>query len=120
MARRALGSRFRDAWTAGREMTPAQAIAFAVAPRSESAVVTPPSDTPLHEFATRHGLTHRELDVLRELLRGKSDREIAAALSIGVRTIQTHVAHVFGKLGVRSRHAAVMVLEQAGLLPLQE
>jgi non-specific serine/threonine protein kinase len=120
MARRALGSRFRDAWSAGREMTPAQAIAFAVAPRSESAVVTPPSDTPLHEFATRHGLTHRELDVLRELLRGKSDREIAAALSIGVRTIQTHVAHVFGKLGVRSRHAAVMVLEQAGLLPLQE
>jgi DNA-binding CsgD family transcriptional regulator len=51
-------------------------------------------------------LTPRELDVLRLLVTGKTDREIAETLFIGIRTVQTHVTHLFAKLGVNTRAEA--------------
>jgi len=51
------------------------------------------------------GLTRRELDVLRLLVEGHADREIAAALFIGRRTVETHVAGILNKLGLDSRTA---------------
>jgi DNA-binding CsgD family transcriptional regulator len=51
-------------------------------------------------------LSPRELDVLRHLVEGKSDREIAAALSISPRTVMRHVTSILDKLGVSSRTAA--------------
>jgi DNA-binding CsgD family transcriptional regulator len=53
-----------------------------------------------------HGLSDRELDVLRLLVRGMSDREIGAALFISPGTATTHVRNIRRKLGVRSRGAA--------------
>jgi DNA-binding CsgD family transcriptional regulator len=52
-------------------------------------------------------LTPRELDVLRELVDGCTDREIAARLFISRRTASKHVESILAKLGVRSRGAAV-------------
>jgi DNA-binding CsgD family transcriptional regulator len=52
------------------------------------------------------GLTSREVDVLRLLVDGHSDREIAARLSIGSRTVQSHVTSILAKLAVTSRTAA--------------
>ena len=54
----------------------------------------------------RHGLTERELEVLRLVAAGKSNREIAAALVISEHTVARHVQNIFGKLGVSSRTAA--------------
>jgi predicted ATPase/DNA-binding CsgD family transcriptional regulator len=54
----------------------------------------------------RHGLTEREFDVLRELARGRSNREIADALQINVLTVKTHVANILAKYSVNSRAAA--------------
>ena len=54
----------------------------------------------------RHGLTDRELEVLRLVAAGKSNREIAAALVISEHTVARHVQNIFGKLGVSSRTAA--------------
>jgi ATP/maltotriose-dependent transcriptional regulator MalT len=53
-----------------------------------------------------HGLSPRELEVLRLLAVGKSNRQIAAALVISEHTVARHVQNIFGKLRVSSRAAA--------------
>lgn len=52
-------------------------------------------------------LTRREADVLRLLARGRSNRQVAAELGLGVRTIEGHVSSLLAKLGVASRTEAV-------------
>jgi DNA-binding response OmpR family regulator len=52
-------------------------------------------------------LTGRELEVLRLLAEGLGPQEIAAYLVISPKTVGTHIEHIFGKLGVRSRAQAV-------------
>ena len=53
-----------------------------------------------------HGLSPRELEVLRLIAAGKSNREIAATLVVSHHTVARHVQNIFGKLGVSSRTAA--------------
>jgi HD-GYP domain-containing protein (c-di-GMP phosphodiesterase class II) len=56
------------------------------------------------------GLSERELEVSRLLVRGKTNREIGDVLGISVRTVHNHVAHIFDKLGVHSRSGAAIWL----------
>ncbi|MGZ4290739.1 MAG: response regulator [Gaiellaceae bacterium] len=53
-------------------------------------------------------LTSREFDVIRALMRGRSNKEIAAELGVGVRTVESYVSAVLTKLGVRSRTEATL------------
>ncbi|MCA1679613.1 MAG: helix-turn-helix transcriptional regulator, partial [Actinobacteria bacterium] len=53
-----------------------------------------------------HGLTERELEVLRLVAAGKSNRQIAAELVISDHTVRRHLQNIFAKLGVSSRAAA--------------
>ena len=53
-----------------------------------------------------HGLTNRELEVLRLVASGRSNREIAAELVISEHTVARHVQNIFAKVGVSSRTAA--------------
>jgi DNA-binding NarL/FixJ family response regulator len=62
-------------------------------------------DTPAH--VSPGTLTTRQRDVLRLLVDGLSDPEIAAALNLSTRTVETHVAGILNKLGLHSRTAAV-------------
>ncbi|RRH92461.1 LuxR family transcriptional regulator [Variovorax beijingensis] len=62
---------------------------------------------PLHD-APLPGLTPREGDVMHWLSRGKTDAEIAALLEISPRTVHKHLEHVYVKLGVETRTAAVV------------
>jgi DNA-binding CsgD family transcriptional regulator len=62
-----------------------------------------------------HGLTPRELEVLRELAAGKSNRQIAAALVVSEHTVARHVQNIFGKLRVSSRTAAAAYAYEHGL-----
>jgi DNA-binding NarL/FixJ family response regulator len=65
-----------------------------------------------------HGLTERERAVLRQLVDGRSNREIAAALYIGEATVKTHLRNIYDKLGVSNRVQAVgAVLERELLRP---
>jgi len=63
-----------------------------------------------------HGLTSRELEVLRLLVDGRSNRDIATALVISEHTVARHVQNIFAKLGVSSRAAAVAFAFQRGLV----
>lgn len=63
-------------------------------------------------------LTERELDVLRLLARGQSNREIAAGLSIAENTVRIHVARILQKLAVEDRTQAVIVAVQRGIVHL--
>jgi ATP/maltotriose-dependent transcriptional regulator MalT len=63
-------------------------------------------DTPIETVADPHGLTARELEVLRLIATGKSNREIASELVISEHTVARHVQNIFRKLGVPSRTAA--------------
>jgi DNA-binding CsgD family transcriptional regulator/tetratricopeptide (TPR) repeat protein len=60
-------------------------------------------------------LSPREQEVLRLLVAGYSDKEIAGELGISYRTATTHVGHILGKLGVDSRAAAAVAAVRAGL-----
>ena len=61
-------------------------------------------------------LTDREMDVLRLLALGKSNGEISGALNIGEQTVKTHVSHILGKLGLRSRTQAALYAIRTGLV----
>ena len=118
-ARAALGDAgWNEAWEAGRALPLAGAVAEAI--RLASAPTDPASTTTAGpaapaETEDRYGLTAREVDVLRLLVRGHSNREIAEALSISPRTAGTHVANIFEKLDVNGRAAAVARAYQLGL-----
>lgn len=61
------------------------------------------------------GLSSREVEVLRLVVQGYSDQDIATALFISRRTASTHVQHIFNKLGVSSRAAAAAWAVHNGL-----
>ncbi|MEO7192005.1 MAG: response regulator transcription factor [Vicinamibacterales bacterium] len=52
-------------------------------------------------------LTTRELDVLRHLVAGRSNKDISTTLAIGEETVKSHVSHVLGKLRVENRAQAI-------------
>lgn len=62
------------------------------------------------------GLTRRESAILELISRGGSFAKVAAALSLSVSTVQTHVKHIYGKLSVHSRSEAVYEAHRRGLL----
>ena len=63
----------------------------------------------------RGGLTARELEVLRLLAAGRTNKAIAAELVLSDRTVDRHVSNIFAKLGVASRAAATAYAYEHGL-----
>ena len=61
-------------------------------------------------------LTERELDVLRLVARGQSNKEIALGLHIAEKTVKVHVSNILGKLGVPSRTQAALYAIRIGLV----
>ncbi len=64
-------------------------------------------------------LTPRELEVLQLIGRGRSNSEIAEELFISEVTVKSHVGHIFTKLGVRDRAAAIVLAFDAGVVAPQ-
>jgi DNA-binding NarL/FixJ family response regulator len=62
------------------------------------------------------GLSEREVEVLRLVSKGLSNREIARHLYISPRTAEHHVQHIYGKIGVSSRASAALFAMEHGLL----
>ncbi len=95
-AHRALGERaFEAALARGRELALDQALAFALDERP-AAAATPPRGAAIV-------LTRREKEIADLVARGMSNKQIAAALVISLRTAEGHVEHILAKLGFTSR-----------------
>jgi non-specific serine/threonine protein kinase len=95
-----------SAWAEGQGMTREDAVAYALA----DAPSTPPGPP-----GPPAGLTPREIEVLRLVAQGKTDRQIAADLIISEKTVGRHLDHLYTKLGVSSRAAATSHAVRAGL-----
>jgi two-component system NarL family response regulator len=63
-------------------------------------------------------LTGRELEVLAEIVRGHSNKEIAAALKISEATVKSHINNILSKLGVNDRTQAATTALQRGIIHL--
>lgn len=71
--------------------------------------------TPVEE-----SLSAREIEVLMLVARGASNKEIARALHISEATVKSHLIHIFSKLGVADRTAAVTIALERGLFSLAQ
>jgi DNA-binding CsgD family transcriptional regulator len=116
-ARIALGeAAFAEAWAEGRTWSTARAVA-----EGESALVlleresVSRAEGSLTASAVAAGLSPREVEVLRLVVTGMATPEIAAALFVSPRTVQTHLTNVYGKLGVVNRAEAVAWAVRNGL-----
>jgi two-component system nitrate/nitrite response regulator NarL len=74
------------------------------------------SEIRLRKQDDRPALTQREQEILRLIAAGKSLPEIAQELYLGLTTVKTHVQHLYEKLGVSDRAAAVAIAMRRGLI----
>lgn len=81
--------------------------------------LTPEVAAVLADGMTRSHLSAREIEVLRLLVGGKRNREIAAQLDITEGTVKLHVSSILGKLAVADRTEAVTVALQRGIVQLE-
>lgn len=66
-----------------------------------------------------HPLSTREMDVLREIVKGKTNKEIGLALEIGEQTVKNHFTSIFKKFGVEDRTQAVIYAMKNGWVDIQ-
>ena len=119
-AQRNLGdANFQSAWNAGRALALPEATAEAIAFLTRAAAddETNPARSVPEANRGAFGLTPRELEVLRLVVAGQTDREIAETLFISRRTAEGHVSEILAKLDVRSRAAAVAMALRSNLIP---
>lgn len=118
MARHALPpDRFAAASAAGRALPLAEAVTEALAVAGDLAGASIASTSLADPAKTAgHGLTPRELEVLRLLAAGASNQTIAETLFVGVPTVKDHVGNILAKLGVDSRTAAAAYAHRHGLV----
>ena len=110
-----------------KDVPPAElAHAVRVVARGDALVAPAITRRLLDQFASRpppgarapealRDLTDREIDVLRQVARGLSNAEVAAALHVGEATVKTHLTRILSKLDLRDRVQAVVVAYESGL-----
>jgi two-component system NarL family response regulator len=81
--------------------------------------ISPAVGARLAERMTHPDLTAREMGVLELIVKGKSNKEIAAQLSIAEVTVKLHVGHILSKLGVNDRTQATTTALQRGIIHLE-
>jgi HD-GYP domain-containing protein (c-di-GMP phosphodiesterase class II) len=94
----------------------AEACAGRLCPSATEAVLAAAGHVPQRRAGRPHGLTDREVEVLRWAARGLTNKEIAAQLVVSPRTVQHHLAHVYEKTGRRTRAGAALFAVEHGLV----
>jgi DNA-binding NarL/FixJ family response regulator len=103
-----------DPATAARDLR-AEADAGRHDAEAVEAVLAAAGHPPARRRAYPRDLTEREVEVLRLLARGMTNKQIAARLVVSPRTVQHHVAHIYPKIGRRSRAGAALFAMEHGL-----
>ncbi|MDN5854589.1 MAG: LuxR C-terminal-related transcriptional regulator, partial [Actinomycetia bacterium] len=93
----------------------ADAHAGRLCPRAVEAVLAAAGHVPRRRADHPHGLTEREIEVLRLAARGLTNKQIAAQLVVSPRTVQHHLEHVYDKTGRRTRAGAALFAIEHGL-----
>jgi predicted ATPase/DNA-binding CsgD family transcriptional regulator len=96
----------------GRQMTIDQALEYALS--ADEPTMSEDASQMLTAIPF-HGLTRREMEILRLVALARSNREIAAGLVLSEKTVERHLSHIFTKLQVSSRTAAARLAVQAGI-----
>ena len=78
--------------------------------------IPPEIATQIAEHAADDALTEREIDVLRRVGSGNSNKQIAAQLAISEGTVKAHMKNILPKLGARDRTHAVMIAVKRGIM----
>ena len=94
----------------------AQPLADTITSLARRAGVTLDAETP--DRPGRLGLTDRELEVLRLVAAGRTNRDIAADLFISAKTASVHVSNIMAKLGATNRTQAAAIAQSQGLFGL--
>jgi two-component system NarL family response regulator len=81
-------------------------------------IIPPAIAQKLAERMASEPLTQREQEVLEEIVRGRSNKEIGAELGVSEATVKTHINNLLGKLGVEDRTQAATAALQRGLVQL--
>lgn len=110
---------YREAWTASDAATQLrrEVEAGRLNDRSAEAVLVAAGHRVTQRREGPAGLTAREVEILRLLVRGLSNKEIAARLVISPKTVGNHVEHIYTKIGATNRAGASLFAMQKGLLP---
>jgi len=96
---------------------------YAPLPRSTTAAAPPVAASPPQPAAAQsavqsiEGLTERQREVLRLLLQGQSNKEIARSLGVLEGTVKVHLRSIMQRLGVRNRTQLALIAAKAGLAP---
>jgi predicted ATPase/DNA-binding CsgD family transcriptional regulator len=120
-ARDALGEEaLAAAWEQGREMTPEEAVTYALdepatSQEEEDAHHPPTAGAEAHPEPYPDSLTAREAEVLGLLAAGKTNKQIARELFLSVSTVQRHVANVYAKIGAHGRAEATAYALRKGI-----
>jgi DNA-binding NarL/FixJ family response regulator len=69
------------------------------------------------EHFSQDELTDRELDVLKQLVGGKANKEIGAQLGVSEETVKSHMRNILAKLGANDRTHAAMIAVRRGIIP---
>lgn len=99
---------------------PLAAEATTLAQRGRLSLEAEPSEEAAPEEPTPFGLTDRELEVLRLIAAGQTNREIGSTLYMSPKTASAHVSRILSKLGVSGRVEAAAVAHRLGLSELEE
>ena len=112
-ARASLGvANFEGAWADGQNLSAEKAVAEATAMLAALCAQATPSTA----ADSAYGLTPRELEVLALVCAHLPDREIAERLFLSTRTVEGHVSHIIGKLGVSTRREVVAMAARLALV----
>lgn len=103
-----------ELYAAVRAVARGQVLLQATSAAQVLAGLTLPSPPQPQEQVEALGLTERERDVLRLIVQGRTNREIAAELYVSETTVKTHINHIFAKLGARDRAHAVVLAHRLG------